>query len=431
MEVILLCGIYLVELACYQVGIRILFDVNIKTYKMAIGGILIPILIALLPVDPLWKNVFISDCAIGIILISIKGRFSDRGVRLLLTFLFLECIDKIFILICKNILIFNVEYSENINFFKVRCCIMISVFILYGIKKKINQCKKIHINSAIYFVLGTSAISMMFCLAILNQIINYLPHYNYVILCEILNIAIFVSIFLLVAFVVYIKNTHEKMEQLLKTEQMLKESQVNYYKQILKKEEETRKYRHDMVNHLIYVQDMLNTNKVDHARRYLIGILGGFEKIQKMYYSIGNEMVDIIMNYFFGMLPQDVHIELKGRCPVNIDMNDTDICTVFSNLFQNSVEEIIENNIGNAKIYFEVYKGKYFVQYVIKNSVHAKINEKYVNKNGLPISHKADIKNHGIGMLNTKNTVEKYNGKFEWTQEKDYFCVSVVLPLKQ
>jgi len=59
-------------------------------------------------------------------------------------------------------------------------------------------------------------------------------------------------------------------------------------------------------------------------------------EIQKMYYSIGNEMVDIIMNYFFGMLPQDVHIELKGRCPVNIDMNDTDMCTVFSNLFQNT-----------------------------------------------------------------------------------------------
>ncbi len=62
------------------------------------------------------------------------------------------------------------------------------------------------------------------------------------------TVAISISIFLLVIFVVYIKNTNERMEQLLKTERLLKESQVNYYKRSLRKEADTRKYRHDMIN---------------------------------------------------------------------------------------------------------------------------------------------------------------------------------------
>lgn len=210
----------------------------------------------------------------------------------------------------------------------------------------------------------------------------------------------------------------------------MKESQVNYYKQILKKETDTRKYRHDMVNHLVYIQESLSRNQVNQAGHYLANILGGFRKIQSTYYVIGNEMVDTIINYYFGMLSDTVNIEIRGKCPVIIDVEDIDLCTIFSNIFQNAVEEIIENNIKNAHIIVEVRKGKQYVEYNIRNSLSLELDEKCINKYGLPKSHKQDKRNHGIGMVNIKNAIEKNHGKFEWKQEKGYFCVNVVLPIK-
>ena len=280
----------------------------------------------------------------------------------------------------------------------------------------------------IYIVIGVIVISMLFCLMLLNQATEYIHFKKYIVFCNLLNVTILFSIFFLVIFVIYIKNTHERMEQLLKTEQLLKEAQVNYYNQALKKELDTRKYRHDMVNHLICVQEFLSKNKIEDAQQYLASILGGFKKIQNTYYIIGNEMVDTIINYFFGMLPNSVTIDIRGKCPVNIDMEDTDICTIFSNLLQNVVEEINRNDKVNAHIIIEAQKGRQYVEYKIRNSLFSEIEENDSIK--LPISHKHDKKNHGIGMLNVINAVERNHGEFDWSQEDGYFCVSVILPIK-
>ena len=141
-------------------------------------------------------------------------------------------------------------------------------------------------------------------------------------------------------------------------------------------------------------------------------------------------MVDTIMNYFFGMLPQDVKIEIKGRCPVKISMEDSDICTIFSNIFQNIVEEINENCMRDAKVLVIVNKGNRYVKYEIINSLFKLIDEKNIDKNGLPKSHKADKRNHGIGMTNIKSAVDRGSGKFEWYQDNENFIVSVVLPIE-
>lgn len=393
-------------------------------------GILLPVGIGVLQKPDIYgKNVLLAFCVIGIMFISIEEKIEEKSGSLVLIFLLLECVNAVFMAIVNNVLVdFKGNLAENISYLIVKCCTAISILLFNMVKDRIKYNENMHINSTVYLIIGIMACSMIFCLMFLNQVIDYL-HYNnrYIIFCSILDIAILFSIFFLVVFVIYIKKTHERMEQLLRTEKLLKEAQVNYYNQALKKEIDTRKYRHDMINHLIYVQDILSRNKIEEAQRYLISILGGFKKIQNTYYVIGNEMVNTIMNYFFGMLPDDVLVDIKGKCPVKLDLEDTDICTIFSNLLQNAVEEITENNIENAHIIIEIYKGKQYVEYRIKNSLYSEIKEN--SSNNLPISHKYNKKNHGIGMLNVMNAIERNHGKFDWYKEDGYFCVSVVLPI--
>ena len=100
-------------------------------------------------------------------------------------------------------------------------------------------------------------------------------------------------------------------------------------------------------------------------------------------------------------------------------------------MFQNAVDEIKENDILNAKIIVKAQKGKQYVMYSIINTMAFEIDKKCIDKDGLPISHKTDKRNHGIGMLNVKSTIERNHGKFDWKQDDGYFCVEIVLPIKE
>lgn len=432
MEILLLLGIYLVELLCYQVVLRMLFQMKVTTKKWMILGAGLPIVIGLLPMnDTIGKNLLITISVIIIMFVSMEGTIIYKGIRLILMLLFFECIDDIFAYSCGGYFILvKKQYRKYISSLVSKSLTYISTKLICSVREKFKRYKNTHINSAIYFIIGVFILLMFLCLGFLNQVIIYFPNERYIQLCEILNIAILASILLLVVFIIYINNTHERMEQLLKTEKLLKESQVNYYKQSLKKETDTRKYRHDMVNHLIYVQEILSQNRIDDAQQYLSNILDGFKKIQSSYYVTGNEMFDTIMNYFFAMLPKEVKIEIRGKCPVVINMEEMDICTIFSNIFQNAVEEILDNSVKNACIKVIVSKGQQYVKYEVKNSLYSEINMKCLDKYGLPKSHKTDKHNHGIGMVNIKNAIERNNGKFEWNQKDGYFCVSVILPIK-
>lgn len=431
MEILILCGIYAVELACYLLGLQMLFDLRVRTWKWMAAGVILPIGIGVLPIGVTEKTVLIGISIIGVMFLSIESRRIAKSISTVLTFLLLECLDGILAYPCNQILEhLNMKYKESVNQLLIVLATVLCICLVNLIKEKVFQYRKTHINLAIYFIIGIIAISMMFCLSFLNHVIIYLNNNKYIIVCNILNIAIYFSIVFLVIAVIYIMITHERMEQLLKTEQLLKEAQVNYYKQLLKKETVTRRYRHDMVNHLIFVQELLSRNRKDDAQRYLMNILGGFRKIENIYYVVGNEMIDAIMNYFFGMLPQDVLIEIKGKSPVSFDMEETEICAIFSNVFQNAVEEILKNNLQNRCIMVESKKGKQYVEYVIKNTTSLEINEIHIDKNGLPRSCKKDKHDHGIGMFNIKRTVERNNGKFEWFCKDGYFYIKLILPIK-
>lgn len=431
-NILILCGIYLVELACYQLGIRILFEVRQKSYIWMAVGLVCPVVIGLLPVEASGKNTLVTACTIGIVFLSSNQELIEKGINIVLILIILECLADILIYPYDLINRFlDKGHIDNFEYLISKCFVLVGVFVLGLIKKLIDRYRKEHLTSEIYLIIGIIAASMMFCLAALNRAKVYTNNEKFIIFCNILNVAINISIFLLVIFVVYIKNTHEKMERLLRSEQLLKESQIYHYKQALKKEEDTRKYRHDMMSHLAYVRDILDKNRIEDAKEYVTDMLGKFQKIQCTYYITGNEMVDIIMNYFFAMLPVHTRIVIKNRCPVDFDLEDTEICTIFSNIFQNAIEEITENSIENAEIIVAVKKGKAYAEYNIKNSCIFSADQITVNKNDLPQSHKLDKKNHGIGMANAKKAVERNHGSFEWCQEKEYFVVNIILPIKE
>lgn len=419
METIMLCGYYGIDLLCYQLGLQILFCIDQKIKKWLIPGMLMTILVGSMPIADSGKRVLVTLIVIGITYISGEGACVKKWMGIAFVFVLLQCLEDSF------------GWILNDKHFLAKCLTVPVLFAWSVLKTKVKIGKAAFVKLYIYLIIGISAWSMLLCLAAMNYGKNFSENTGFIKFCNILNIVIHISTFLLVASVVYIKDTHERMEALLKQEQMLKEMQVNHYKHLLKKEEDTRKYRHDINNHLTYIQELLKSKGQKEALTYLEQMQGELKDIQKMNYVTGNEVLDMIMNYFGGQFAEEVEIVIVGRTPVVLEMKEADICTVFSNIFQNIVEEMQEAKPDTARVEINIEKGKEFVKYEIKNTIHNDSPLLVDAKTGLPKTQKPNQQNHGIGLVNVKTVIERNHGKFAWNQKKGIFCVSVILPIKK
>ena len=89
MQILILCGIYAVELFCYQLGLRILFEVRLKTKVWMFVGLVLPVLIGVMAVDAVGKNVLVSLSSVIVIFLSAEGKIREKGIQLALVFLLL------------------------------------------------------------------------------------------------------------------------------------------------------------------------------------------------------------------------------------------------------------------------------------------------------------------------------------------------------
>ncbi|MBO5373654.1 MAG: GHKL domain-containing protein [Lachnospiraceae bacterium] len=431
MEILVLCGIYIVEMLCYQMGLVVLFDTKVKKSKWLALGLIVPVLLGNTSIYITAKNILITLLVIILNCILTKKRIAEKIFENVMVLVLTSCLEDVLVRVGTEILHLNeiIIVDKNEKYLLLRSCtfviIIISYFCLKGKKRK----EKAHVSAFAYFVIGLVAVSMMFCLAVLNYVKNYYTDSKFVIIYSILDVVVHVNIVLLVIFIMNIKSANMKIEELLKSEQMLKNMQMQYYKNLLEKEKETRKYRHDMNNHLFYIQSLLERNHEEEAKVYVEQLQGRFQGIQTKNYVTGNEQVDVIMNYFFGLLPETTEVLVMGRCPVKLALEDTDICTIFSNVFQNVVEAILENR--NKKGYVEIHinKGSSYVEYIIENTFERDRFKAVDMENQIPGTHKSDEKNHGIGLSNVKQAVEDNHGRFEWKVNDQRFLVKIVLPI--
>lgn len=109
-----------------------------------------------------------------------------------------------------------------------------------------------------------------------------------------------------------------------------------------------------------------------------------------------------------------------------IDM--VDICTIFANLIDNSIEACEKiNNPGIPKRI--ILKSKYIDEFCIIFIENTKINE--IKQGGkLFLTSKNNSYVHGIGLNNVKKTVEKYLGQINCSYSKNNFNVKIIILYK-
>ena len=266
----------------------------------------------------------------------------------------------------------------------------------------------------------------VFSVALLNHMKTYFQESSIMRDIDLLVIVLYLSIGIVAVLVIELRKKNVKIFKMLMLEKKQKEMQEFYYEELLSKEEATRRYRHDMANHILCIESMLKRADIEATRKYI----GDMEHVVlwevNNCYTTGHRIIDIVTNYQLSRLDSSIKQNVFGKIKYDTALADMDLSVLYSNLLQNAVEDLLKEGEDKfIEIYFE--QGMEYCEIKIINS----LSNESKNKADILVSEKTDSKNHGFGLKNVEGVIKKYNGTIKFLKEEDLFKVTVLLPNKR
>lgn len=209
------------------------------------------------------------------------------------------------------------------------------------------------------------------------------------------------------------KNISEINEKLLK-------SQENYYTMLLQKDKDTIKFRHDVAEHINCMYTLFNHGKNEELREYFDKIGASLSELRPKIQT-GNDMLSAILNDSANKYPS-VEYEIEGKMPNETALSNMDICTIFSNLFDNAFSAAAKSDEKLVTVSFRFIGENFFCK--VMNTVDHKVN---VINNTL-VTEKNDKLNHGHGTYNARMCTEKNNGEITYSCDEKFFSAELVFP---
>lgn len=302
---------------------------------------------------------------------------------------------------------------------------------LYKKNKNSHEDKGImrYLRKMIIPMLVFVTVEIMLVIVFLNYLLKISQNERAYIMGMVLCILSMISIGILFATVSYVKYSNEKMEQMLKIEQRMNKLEIQHFETLLEREEATKRYRHDVINHLAFVKEMLCSGAIEEAENYISNMLSHIEHIRNCNYDTGNKLMNIILNYYVTQLDECVEVSVKGGWKKEVCASDYDISTIVSNLLRNAVEAIQVCGQSTPMLCVEFGTGDMYLRISIKNSMKS-AGVQY-DQYGNVLTTKEDKENHGMGLKNVKEIIQKNKGVFNYSvSENEFYCV-VSLRIKE
>ncbi|MBQ9983812.1 MAG: GHKL domain-containing protein [Lachnospiraceae bacterium] len=229
----------------------------------------------------------------------------------------------------------------------------------------------------------------------------------------------------MIVAVIYYFNGVEKYRLQSEMSEKYNEQQREYFIKLLEKEQDTRKFRHDIINHLMAMSDLADRGEQIGLQRYLDDLLMDINNEKNQYYDVGNSVVNTILNYYLLPVKEMCTITVEGYMSEKAGLSQKDLCTIFSNIIRNAVDAI-EDLETEKRIEITINQGERFLNITVENTTEREI---IFDGEGLPQTSHNDKQNHGLGLKNVKQVVQNYNGSYKFNVEKDSFITEIYLPI--
>lgn len=216
---------------------------------------------------------------------------------------------------------------------------------------------------------------------------------------------------------IYVADSRNKLAEINALNEECIEHQKNYYKNVMKKDEELRAFKHDVNKHINSLQVLYRKNKFDEIGDYLNSINSTMEV--DYVYKTGNLIADYIINGKIGEITEcnQLNVKIIGKFPPQVKLKNTEMCIILANVLDNAKDAIMEFD-GEKYLEIEIRNYRKKIYITIKNS-----SPKRIYKQGM--STKKDKENHGYGMKNVERIVEQYYGRLNTKWENNVFITEI------
>lgn len=215
------------------------------------------------------------------------------------------------------------------------------------------------------------------------------------------------------------------MDKIYKEQQKKEQyrSQIAFYKMLEEQYDQMESLRHDMKNHIIGLQGLLEHREWEKMKNYLNRMLeaGNMENGEEV---TGNKAVDALL---YRKRKQAERKNILWKCDMYIPpicrLDEFDLCVILGNILDNAVEACERLEDGRQRM-ITLHGGivkKCFLLEVKNSTAMKKLDETGHSQKDKPGEH-------GIGMGNIRETVRKYNGAVHMELENHMFIISVLLP---
>ena len=232
---------------------------------------------------------------------------------------------------------------------------------------------------------------------------------------------VFLSILYLAVRVLHLVHTQNEILRRL-NEQLLYQTQRDA------SDESLRRFRHDVKNHAIVMNSMLEQGDLDGARSYMDDIANDVTGALPRF-STGNAVVDSLLNVKYAAAArQGTQLVFSGLIPKN-GIAPKDMCVCIGNLLDNALEGCsrLPEGAGRKILICATVTGKTLLITIENPTAQTAVT----TKDGLPRTTKKDPGQHGIGLKNVRQTAKKYGGSLMLSIKDGIFSAELLMNLQQ
>lgn len=191
-----------------------------------------------------------------------------------------------------------------------------------------------------------------------------------------------------------------------------------YYAEVGRKYEETRKIRHDINNHLSALGILLNEGRTAEAKAYL-GEISEELAMQKPPAATGRPVLDALLLSKARIAEnENIKLEITIESDFPESISDYDLCGIFGNVLDNAIEAC--EKCEERYIHLAVKKQLDMLCIFCENPYSGNISPDHVTS-------KPDKSSHGFGIKRIEQLAEKHGGIVKISADNGIFSISVLI----